>query len=73
MLSRLPAGRSYTTLEYKVNLIRGIPVGSAMRAIGVASHAGRSSAVATADLIGVEDGRLYAQGSTTCLILDLQA
>lgn len=71
VMSRLPAGRVYTTLEYKVNLIRGIPTGRAMRATGICAHAGRSTAVATADLEGVEDGRLYGQASTTCLVMDL--
>ncbi|NNL74169.1 MAG: PaaI family thioesterase [Silicimonas sp.] len=72
VMSRLPAGRIYTTLEYKVNLIRGIPTGCGMRAIATAAHAGRSSAVATADLVGIEDGRLYGQGSTTCLVMSLK-
>lgn len=70
VMSRLPAGRVYTTLEYKINLIRGIPSGRRVRAVATAAHAGRSTAVATADLRGVEDDRLYAQGSTTCLVMD---
>lgn len=69
VMSRLPAGSGYTTLEYKVNLIRGIPVGMRVRAIATADHVGRSTGVAKADLVGVEDGRLYAQGSTTCLVM----
>jgi acyl-coenzyme A thioesterase PaaI-like protein len=39
-----------------------------VRAIGTTSHVGRSTAVAEAKLIGVEDGRLYATASTTCMV-----
>lgn len=58
-----------TTLEYKINIIRAIPVGTAVRAVGTTSHIGRSTAVSEARLTGVEDGRLYATGSTTCMVL----
>lgn len=67
----LPAGRGYTTLEFKVNLVRGlhakVPV---VRAIGKVVHAGKQVATAEATLVG-HDGRLYAHASTTCLIFDL--
>jgi len=69
--SLLPHGRGYTTLEYKVNLIRAPkPDAGPLRAIGVASHVGRSTGVAEGRLEDAE-GRLYAAGSTTCLIFDL--
>jgi len=67
--STMAAGQAYTTLEYKVNIIRAIPVGMLVRALGATSHVGRSTAVAEAKLIGVDDGRLYATASTTCIIL----
>ena len=70
-MSRLPAGAGYTTLEYKVNLIRGIPAGIRVRAIATADHVGRSTGIAKADLVGVEDGRLYGQASTTCLVIKI--
>lgn len=60
---------AYTTLEYKINITRAIPVGTAVRATGKTSHVGRSTAVAEAKLIGLKDGRLYATGSTTCIML----
>lgn len=71
VMSRLPAGSVYTTLEYKVNLIRGLPRGTHVRAIATAGHVGRSTGVATADLVGREDGKLYAQASTTCLVMQI--
>lgn len=69
VMSRLPMGSAYTTLEYKVNLIRGLSPGTMVRAVAVAGHVGRTTGVATADLIGAGDGRLYAQASTTCLVM----
>ena len=65
----LPAGQAYTTLEYKVNLTRGARPGTLLECVGLVQHRGRSTATATAELRGVEDGKLYASGSTTCIIL----
>ena len=68
--SVLPAGRIYLTLEYKVNLVRALRPGMAAAAKAVVQHAGRSTGVAAAELRGIEDGRLYATGNTTCLMMD---
>jgi len=69
----LAKGSGYTTQEYKVNLIRPLFSDSgAMRATGRVQHRGRRTAVAVGELRGVEDGKLYATGSTTCLIFDLK-
>ncbi|MDH3263098.1 MAG: PaaI family thioesterase [Paracoccaceae bacterium] len=69
VMTDVPKGRWYTTLEYKVNLIRAIPLGLEIEAEAKVSHAGRTTAVAEATIWGLDDGRLYAIGSTTCLIL----
>ena len=66
---KVPKGSFYTTLEYKVNITRTIPPGMTVRAIGTTSHAGRSTGVASGEIRGIEDGKLYATGSTTCLIM----
>ncbi|MEP2531973.1 PaaI family thioesterase [Shimia sp.] len=71
--SKLKSGQIYTTLEYKINLIRAIPVGVTVRATGVVHHAGRSTGIADGEVRGVEDDRLYAIGSTTCIIMDAPA
>lgn len=67
----LPVGRAYTTLEFKVNLVRGlsdkVPL---VRAIGRVVHRGRQVTTAEAELVG-HDGKLYAHASTTCLLFDL--
>ncbi|MEZ5752996.1 MAG: PaaI family thioesterase [Paracoccaceae bacterium] len=64
----LPKGHAYTTLEYKVNLTRAVAPGTLVACRAEVQHAGRSTAVAQATIIGVEDGKLYATGSTTCII-----
>ncbi|RQO58439.1 aromatic compound catabolic protein [Paucibacter sp. KBW04] len=67
----MPVGRAYTTLEFKVNLVRAltdkVPL---VRAVGKVVHSGRQVATAEASLVG-HDGRLYAHASTTCLVFDL--
>lgn len=69
--SALPAGKVYTTLEYKVGLVRALHEGSGeVRAIGELVHLGRRTAAAEARLVGAEDGRLYATGTTTCLVIE---
>ena len=67
----LPKGRGYTTLEYKINIIRPVfDTTGPILAIGEASHVGRRSGVAEGRMVGEEDGKLYATGSTTCLVFD---
>ncbi|WP_417601131.1 PaaI family thioesterase [Pararhodobacter oceanensis] len=65
----LPKGSTYTTLEYKVNLTRAIKAGQWVDCTAHVQHSGRSTAVAEAVITGVEDGKIYATGSTTCIIL----
>lgn len=68
----LPRGRGYTTLEYKVNVIRPAGVGTGpLRAVGEAVHVGRRTGVADGRIEDAE-GRLYARGTTTCLVFDLK-
>ncbi len=70
VMTMLARGQIYTTLEYKVNITRPVPLGLIVRAVGRVSHAGRKTGVATGELRGAENGKLYATGSTTCLIMD---
>lgn len=65
----LPKGRGYTTLEYKVNITRALAIGTEVDCEARISHAGRTTGVAEGWIRGVADGRLYATGSTTCLIM----
>ena len=72
VMTRVPSGSVYTTLEYKINITRAIPLGMEIDCTGSVDHAGRSTGVATGEIRGVEDGRLYATGSTTCIIMKLK-
>jgi uncharacterized protein (TIGR00369 family) len=66
----LPAGKGYTTLELKVNIVRALTVKVPLvRAVGRVVHGGSQVATAEARLQG-HDGRLYAHASTTCLVFD---
>jgi uncharacterized protein (TIGR00369 family) len=68
----LPVGQSYTTLELKVNIVRALsPSVQRVRAQGQVVHVGKQTATAEARLVG-PDGKLYAHGSTTCLVFDTQ-
>ncbi|MEP3296423.1 MAG: PaaI family thioesterase [Pseudoruegeria sp.] len=67
--STLPQGSVYTTLELKLNIIRSIPMGMTVEATSQCQHTGRSTGISSGEIRGVEDGRLYATGSTTCFIM----
>jgi uncharacterized protein (TIGR00369 family) len=67
--SELPAGSGYTTLEAKINLVRPVTLETGkLRAIGKVIHVG--SRVGTAEgRLEDASGKLYAHGTTTCIIL----
>jgi uncharacterized protein (TIGR00369 family) len=68
--STLPAGKAYTTLELKLNIVRALTEAVPLvRAEGKVVHVGRQVATAEGRLVG-HDGRLYAHASTTCLVFD---
>lgn len=67
----MPAGRAYTTAELGVNIVRGATLKTGpLRAIGTVIHCGRQLATAEARIVG-PDGKLYAHGTTTCLVFEL--
>lgn len=67
--STLPAGAGYTTLEIKVNFIRAMTADTGrVRCEAQTIHVGGRTATAEGRVID-EAGRLYAHGTTTCLIL----
>jgi len=69
VMTCVPQGYWYTTLEYKVNITRALPLNTEVIAEGLVDHAGKTTAVAHASIRGAADGRLYATGTTTCIIL----
>lgn len=72
VMTKVPQGSVYTTLEYKINITRAIPLGMDISCTGWVDHSGRSTGVAHGEIRGVEDGKLYATGSTTCIIMKMR-
>lgn len=70
VMTTVPKGRYYTTLEYKINITRALRPGTEIRATGWTDHTGRTTAVAHGEIRGLVDSKLYATGSTTCLIME---
>jgi uncharacterized protein (TIGR00369 family) len=65
----LPAGTGYTTLEVKANFVRPITAATGLlRCRGVVVHRGRTVATAEGRVEGA-DGKLYAHGTSTLLVL----
>ena len=69
----MPPGRGYTTAELSVNIVRAASMKTGpLRAIGTVIHCGRQLATAEARIVG-PDGKLYAHGTTTCLVFEMPA
>jgi len=66
--STLPPGSGYTTVELKVNYIRPLTVETkGVRCEATVIHVGRRTATAEGKIVD-DDGKLYAHGTTTCII-----
>jgi uncharacterized protein (TIGR00369 family) len=71
--SMLKKGYGYTTAELKLNLVRPMSDRTGpVRAEGKVIHPGRQVATAEGKLFGA-DGKLYAHGTTTCVIFEIPA
>jgi uncharacterized protein (TIGR00369 family) len=69
--SVLPAGRSYTTVELGMNIVRAASRATGpLRATGTVVHSGRQLATAQARIVGPDD-KIYAHGTTTCLVFEV--
>jgi len=67
----LKPGFGYTTVELKVNYARPLKLSTGLvTATGKVINVGSRIATSEARLVG-EDGKLYAHGTTTCLIFPL--
>ena len=70
--STLAHGEGYTTLEFKLNLVRAMTDRTGkVRAEGKIVHRGRTIATAEGRLVDAE-GRVYAHATTTCMIFSGQ-
>ena len=71
ILSTLPVGKGFTTLELKLNYVRPITDQTGdLRAEGTIINVGRTIGTAEGRLTDPQ-GKLLAHGTTTCLILDV--
>ena len=69
--STLPVGYSYTTVELGMNIVRAASSATGpLRATASVVHSGRQLATAEARIVGADD-RLYAHGTTTCLVFEV--
>lgn len=67
----LPAGQAYTTLEFKINFVRGMTEQTGrVRAEGRVIHPGKRAATAEGNLYDA-GGKLLAHATTTCMIFPL--
>jgi uncharacterized protein (TIGR00369 family) len=70
--STLPRGRAYTTLELKVNLTRAITADTGLlRCEGRVIHAGKQVGTSEGRITDAQ-GRLYAHGTTTCMVFEVK-
>lgn len=68
--TQIPPGSGYTTLEVKINLVRAITSQAGkLRAIGKVLHSGNRIGTAEGRLEDLS-GKLYAHGTTTCIVLE---
>lgn len=66
----LPAGRSYTTAELSINIVRPASHKTGpLRAVARVIHGGRQMATAEAR-VEDENGKLYAHATTTCFVVE---
>lgn len=69
--SVLPAGQSYTTVELGMNIVRAASrTTGPLRATATVVHSGRQLATAEGRIVGT-DGKIYAHGTTTCLVFEI--
>ena len=68
--TKLPPGKTYTTSQINVNIVRAAHVNTGpLRAIGHVVHMGRQVATSEAKIVG-PDGKLYAHATSTCFVFD---
>ena len=67
--SMLSASQTYTTLELKTVFHKALKADVPVRAVGRIVQIGRRAAFSEADLRGM-DGKLYANATSTCLVMD---
>ncbi|WP_155349666.1 PaaI family thioesterase [Acrocarpospora pleiomorpha] len=73
VMTTLPAGQAYTTIQLNVNMTRpAFAHTGPLRCEGKTLQVGRTIATAEAKITGSTDGKLYAHATTTCAIFPLR-
>lgn len=73
VMSMLPEGLAYTTVDANIHLTRAISFQTGeLRAIAESVHTGRRLATAQAKLVDAA-GKLYAHATTTCMVFPIEA
>lgn len=67
--SVMEAGKAYSTINLNVKMIRPIPIGQDLIAEGTLINRSRRLAVSEGKIMD-KNGKVYASGSATCMILD---
>ncbi|GAA2013833.1 hotdog fold thioesterase [Catenulispora yoronensis] len=68
VMSMLPAGDFYTSLDLSVKFLRGMTKDTGpVRCIGTVTHIGRRTALAEARIVDAND-KLYATATSSCMI-----
>jgi uncharacterized protein (TIGR00369 family) len=68
----LPAGHGFTTLDLHVRFVRAVTAGVfRLRAEAQVTHAGSRTVTAEGRIVG-PDGKIYATGTTSCLVLKME-
>ena len=68
----MPAGRGFATLDLHVRFVHAVTVAvSRLRVEAQVTHAGNRTVTAEGRIVG-PDGKVYATGTTSCLVLKME-
>jgi uncharacterized protein (TIGR00369 family) len=68
--STMPPGKRFTTLELKINLTRPLTIeAGVLRCEAAVVHVGGRTATSEGRIVD-RNGKLYAHGSTTCIVVE---
>jgi uncharacterized protein (TIGR00369 family) len=74
VLTTLLPGRTYTTLQLNVNMVRPVFANTqALRCEAAVVHVGHTTTTAEARVLGTTDNKLYAHATATCATFALPA
>ncbi|MFF3439872.1 PaaI family thioesterase [Streptosporangium sp. NPDC002721] len=73
VMTELPAGTAYTTVQLGVNMVRPVHASTGpLRCEARTLHVGRTVATSEARVVGEENGKLYAHATTTCAVFPMR-